>query len=87
MPAPIAYRSAMPLTVEQIVEETRTWSEDQLVLLVHRLGDRLHDIDPHIEEAWRGRSPSTTRGDRKRGRFQPIPLEESLARARRIAGL
>ena len=86
MPAPIAYRSAMPLTVEQIVEETRTWSEDQLVLLVHRLGERLHDLDPQIEEAWRIEAHRRLE-EIESGKVQPIPLEESLARARRIAGL
>lgn len=86
MPAPNAYRSAMPLTVEQIVEETRTWSEDQLVLLVHRLGDRLHDIDPKIEEAWRIEARRRIE-EIESGKVQPIPLEESLARARKIAGL
>jgi len=86
MPAPIAYRRAMPLTVEQIVEETRTWPEDQLVLLVHRLGDRLHDIDPRIEEAWRVEAHRRLE-EIENGKVQPIPLEESLARTRRIAGL
>ncbi len=86
MPAPNAYRNAMPLTVEQIVEETRTWSEDQVVLLVHRLGDRLHDIDPKIEEAWRTEARRRIE-EIESGKVQPIPLEESLARARKVAGL
>ena len=86
MPAPNAYGSPMPLTVEQIVEETRTWSEDQLVLLVHRLADRLHDIDPRIEEAWRIEAHRRLE-EIESGKVQPIPLEESLARIRRIASL
>ena len=86
MPDPKAYRSHMRLTVEQIVEETRTWSDDQLVLLVHRLGDRLHDLDPRIEEAWRIEARRRLE-EIESGKVQPIPLQESLARARKIAGL
>jgi putative addiction module component (TIGR02574 family) len=86
MPAPIFCPRAVPLTVEQIVEETRTWSEDQFVLLVHRLGERRHDIDPQIEEAWRIEVHRRLE-EIESGKVQPIPLEESLARARTIAGL
>ena len=76
----------MPLSVEQIVEETRTWPEDQLVLLVHRLGDRLRDIDPQVGEAWRIEAHRRLE-EIESGTVKPIPLEESLGRARRIAGL
>lgn len=48
---PNTYPDAMPLTLEQIVEETGTWSDDQLVVLVNRLTQRLQEIDPQIEEA------------------------------------
>lgn len=76
----------MPLTVDQIVEETRSLSEDQLVLLVHRLHRRLHDIDPQIEEAWQIETRRRIE-EIESGKVQPIPLEESLARARKLAGL
>ncbi len=76
----------MPLTVEQIVEETRTWSDDQLVLLVHRLGDRLQELDPGIQEAWRIDARRRLE-EIQSGKVQPIPLQESLARARKVAGL
>jgi putative addiction module component (TIGR02574 family) len=76
----------MPLTVDQIVEETRSLSEDQLVLLVHRLHGRLHDIAPQIEEAWQIETRRRIE-EIESGKVQPIPLEESFARARRIAGL
>ncbi len=86
MPTPNAYPEAMPLTVEQIVEETRTWSDDQLVVLVNRLEQRLHEIDPKIEEAWRVETRRRIE-EIQSGKVQPIPLEESLARARKAAGL
>ena len=76
----------MPLTVEQIVEQTRSLSEDQLVLLVHRLHGRLHDIHPQIEEAWQIETRRRIE-EIESGKVQPIPLEESLARARKLAGL
>jgi putative addiction module component (TIGR02574 family) len=76
----------MPLTVDQIVEETRSLSEDQLVLLVHRLHGRLHDFDPQIEEAWQIETRRRIE-EIESGKVQPIPLEESLARARKLAGL
>lgn len=56
------------------------------MLLVHRLGERLHEIDPQIEEAWRIEAHRRLE-EIESGKVQPIPLEESLARARRIAGL
>ena len=76
----------MPLTVEQIVDETRTWSDDQLVLLVQRLEHRLHEIDPQVEEAWLAEAHRRV-DEIESGKVRPIPLEESLARARKLAGL
>lgn len=76
----------MPLTVDQIVEESRSLSEDQLVLLVHRLRGRLHDIDPQIDEAWQIETRRRIE-EIESGKVQSIPLEESLARARKLAGL
>lgn len=76
----------MPLTVEQSLEETRSLSEDQLVLLVHRLQGRLHDIDPQIEEAWQIEARRRIE-ELESGSVQPIPLEASLARARKLAGV
>lgn len=81
MPATIPYHSPMPLTVEQIVEETRTWSDDQLVLLVHRLRERLHEIDPEIEDTCRTEARRRLE-EIQSGKVQPLPLEESLSRAR-----
>ena len=74
------------MTVEQIVEETRTWSDDQLVVLVNRLEERLHQIDPKIEEAWQVETRRRME-EIQSGKVQPIPLEDSLARARKAAGL
>jgi putative addiction module component (TIGR02574 family) len=76
----------MPLTLDQIVEETRNWPAEQVGELVNRLTDGLHASNPEIEAAWK------TEIDRRiteieSGKVQGVPLEESLARARKIAGL
>lgn len=75
----------MPLTVEQIVEETRSWSEDQLVLLLHRLEERLHSIDPQIETAWRDEAHRRL-AELQSGQVQAIPGDEVSARIRQIVG-
>lgn len=75
----------MPMTVEQIVEETRTWSDDQLVLLVHRLEDRLHGIDPQIEAAWNDEAHRRL-AELQSGQVRAIPGEEVSARIRQIVG-
>jgi putative addiction module component (TIGR02574 family) len=73
------------MTVEQIVEETRTWSDDQLVLLVHRLEDRLHGIDPRIDAAWNDEAHRRL-AELQSGQVRAIPGEEVSARIRQIVG-
>ncbi len=75
----------MPLTVDQIVEETRSLSEDQLVLLVHRLHGRLHDIDLQIEKAWNDQAHRRF-AELESGQVQAIPGDEVSARIRQIVG-
>ena len=76
----------VPLTLEQIVEETRHWPPEKVGELVGRLTEDLHASDPETQAAWK------TEIDRRiqeiqTGKVQGIPLEESLARIRKIAGL
>ena len=85
MPAPIAYRRAMPLTVEQIVEETRDWPDELLVRLMDRLEERLHSIDPQIETAWRDEAHRRL-AELQSGQVQAIPGDEVSARIRQIVG-
>ena len=77
----------MPMTLDQIVEETRQLPSDVVAELVDRILLARHGgIDPNIEAAWK-----TEVGRRIKeiedGKVEGIPLEESLARARKIAGL
>ncbi len=75
----------MPLTLEQIVEETRRWSPEQVGELVGRLTQDLHASEPNVEAAWR------TEIDRRleeicSGKAQGIPGEEVSNEVAKIAG-
>jgi putative addiction module component (TIGR02574 family) len=74
------------MTLDQIVEEARHWPPEKVGELVGRLTEDLHASDPETEAAWK------TEVDRRieeiqTGKVQGIPVEESLARIRKIAGL
>ena len=76
----------MPISLEQIVEEARHWPPEKVGELVGRLTEDLHASDPEMEAAWQ------TEIDRRiqeiqSGQVQGIPVEESLARIRKLAGL
>jgi putative addiction module component (TIGR02574 family) len=77
----------MPMTLDQIVEETRQLPADVVGELVDRIFLARHGgIEPQIEAAWK------TEVDRRiaeirEGKVEGIPVEESLARIRKIAGL
>ena len=77
----------MPITLDQIVEETRELPSETVAELVDRIMVARHDgIEPSVAAAWK------TETDRRiaeieAGKVKGVPLEESLARARKIAGL
>ena len=77
----------MPMTLDQIVEETRQLPSDVVAELVDRILLARHGgIEPDIEAAWKtevGRRIAEIR----EGKVEGIPLEESLARIRKLAGL
>lgn len=77
----------MPMTLDQIVEETRQLPQDVRTDLVERILLAGHGgISPKIEEAW-------TKETRRRvdeiqsGQARGIPFDEALAEARQHAGL
>ncbi len=74
------------MTLEQIVAETRHWSPEQIGELVGRLTKDLHGNDPEVESAWLAEVDQRVE-EIQAGRVQGIPLETSLARVRKIAGL
>jgi putative addiction module component (TIGR02574 family) len=72
----------MPITLDEIVEETRHWPPEQVGELVGRLTEDLHTSDPEIEAAWK------TEIDRRieeiqSGKVKGIPAEKVLARIRK----
>jgi putative addiction module component (TIGR02574 family) len=77
----------MPITLDQIVEETREMPRDTVAELIDRILVARHGgLDTSVAGAWK------TETDRRiaeieSGKVKGVPLEESLARARKIAGL
>jgi putative addiction module component (TIGR02574 family) len=77
---------SMSLTVEQIVEETRHWPPEKVGELVGRLAEDLHGTDPETEAAWRAEIDRRIL-EIQTGKVAGIPVEESLVRIRKLAGL
>ena len=77
----------MPMTLDQIVEETRELPGEVVAELIDRIMVARHGgMESSVAEAWK------TETDRRiaeieSGKVKGVPLEESLARARKIAGL
>jgi putative addiction module component (TIGR02574 family) len=77
----------MPMTLDEIVEETRQLPPDVVAELVDRIMLARHGgVEPNLEAAWKTEIHRRI-DDIKSGKVQGISVEESLARARKIAGL
>jgi putative addiction module component (TIGR02574 family) len=73
----------MPITLDEIVEETKRWPPERVGELVDRLTENLHTSDPEIEAAWK------TEVDRRiaeieSGKVKGVPAEEVSARIQKI---
>jgi len=76
----------MPLTLDQIVEESRSLPDDVVAELVDRiLAARHGGIVPDVEAAWNTEARRRAE-EMETGKVQGIPAEESLARIRKIVG-
>jgi hypothetical protein len=76
----------MPVSIEQIVEETREMPGEVVAELIDRiLAARRGDIEPSVAES---RKAETDRrlAEIESVRVKGVPLEESLARSRKVAG-
>jgi putative addiction module component (TIGR02574 family) len=77
----------MPITLDQIVQETRELPSETVAELVDRIMAARHgDMETSVTTAWK------TETDRRiqeieAGKAKGVPLEESLTRARKIAVL
>lgn len=76
----------MPMTIDQIVEETRRWPTDQVADLVDRLTAKLHGgVDPEVEQAWKVETRRRV-AEIQSGQAKFIPAEQVFAEARKIIG-
>lgn len=78
--------NTVPMTLDQIIEEARHWPPEKVGELVGRLSEGLHASDPETEAAWKSEVDRRVE-EIQTGKVQGIPLENSLARIRKIAGL
>jgi putative addiction module component (TIGR02574 family) len=86
IPRRTRYNDGVPLTVEQIIEETRDWPSEKVEELIERLAENPHSSDPKTEAAWKAEINRRVE-EIQSGQVQGIPLDKSLARIRKIAGL
>jgi hypothetical protein len=74
----------MPITLDQIVEETRHWPREQVAELVDTLTLALHlTIAPEIEAAWEQETRRRV-AEMEGGQVQEVPGEEVSAHIRQI---
>ena len=77
----------MPITLDEIVEETKQLPADVVAKLVDRILVARHGgIEPAVEAAWKTEIERRVAAIES-GTAQGIPVEDSLARIRKIAGL
>ena len=75
----------MPMTLDQIVEETRHWPPEKVGELVDRLTEELHPTHPDLEEAWK-QELRRRLAEIDHGTVQAVDGEEVSARMGRIVG-
>ena len=76
----------MQLSADQIAEETSDWPEDAVADLVDRiLRAKYGEVDPSVDKAWHAEIRRRI-DDLETGKVRGIPLEETLAKARKITG-
>jgi hypothetical protein len=76
---------SVPITVEQILEETRKWPAKKLVELLDRLTDELRPIHSAVVAAWKIETRQRL-AEIENGTIQPIDGAVVSARVRRIVG-
>jgi putative addiction module component (TIGR02574 family) len=75
----------MPITLDEIVEETRHWPAERVGELVGRLTEDLHTSNPEIEAAWKSEINRRIE-EIQSGKVKGIPGEKVLARIRKTLG-
>ena len=77
--------NTVPITLEQIVEETRHWPPEKVGELVGRLTEDLHASDPETEAAWKEETRRRL-AEIENGTVQPVDGNAVSARIRQIVG-
>ena len=75
----------MPITLEQIVEETRHWPPEKVGELVDRLTQELNPADGDIEVAWK-KEARRRLAEIESGNVKPVEGDAVAARIRRFVG-
>ena len=76
----------MPMTIDQIIEETRRLSREQVADLVDRLTLELHQtIDPSVEDAWKQETRRRLT-EIESGGVQGVPGDQVSGHIRKIVG-
>jgi len=77
----------MPISIDQIVEETREMPPETVAELIDRIMVARHGgIDSAVSQPWK-KEIDRRIDELESGKVKGVPLEESLARARKAAGL
>ncbi|MBW8863871.1 MAG: addiction module protein [Verrucomicrobia bacterium] len=77
----------MAITLDQIVEETREMPAEVVAELIDRIMVARHGgLEPAAAQSWKSEIDRRI-AEIESGKVKGVPLEESLARARKIAGL
>lgn len=75
--------TTVPITLDQIIEETRHWPPEKVGELVGRLTEDLHASDPETDAAWKIEIDRRIE-EIQTGKVQGIQAEEVFAKAKRI---
>ncbi len=77
----------MPISIDQIVEETREMPPEAVAELIDRIMVARHGgIDSAVDQSWKKEIDRRIQ-EMESGKVKGVPLEDSLARARKAAGL
>jgi len=83
----VSQSRAMPITLDQIVEETRELPGDVVADLIDRILLARHGgVEPSVVTAWKAETDRRI-AEIESGQVEGVPLAASLARARKRAGL
>lgn len=84
---PVSFIPAMPLSIDEIVEETRELPPDARAALVEKIILAAHGgLDPKVDDAWKQVTRQRV-AEIQSGQAKGTPVDEALAEVRKIVGL